>query len=151
MCWIWKKLKIAILYGIHSPSMKQILNSCVVQNRIIPQGWKDRTKAVLEHGSQLQWWWWWREAKAIEQRNRGRGGQYFPRSASRLRSICWGTDANQIWWGHLGIMLYSSLSIWDKVEETGERLELFTQIMLGLKETFTAFNWRLISAVDSRV
>ena len=48
-------------------------------------------------------------------------------------------------------MIYNSLSAQNKIEETGKRLEPLTQIMLGLKETFSDFLQRSISAVDSKV
>jgi hypothetical protein len=30
-------------YGVHSPFVKQILNSWAIQNKIIPQDWKDKS------------------------------------------------------------------------------------------------------------
>ena len=50
-----------ILYGMHSPYVKQILNNWATQNRIIPKSWKGLVMAVLETGLQLQWLIWWRE------------------------------------------------------------------------------------------
>ena len=57
-----------ISYGMHSPSVRQILNNWATQNRIIPQDWKGLVTAILEAGPQLQWLTWWiEEASNIEQ------------------------------------------------------------------------------------
>lgn len=54
--------------------LKQVLNSQMTQNSIIPKDCKGMTRAMLEPGPQLQWRSWWREeAKDTEQRHRARG------------------------------------------------------------------------------
>ena len=50
-----------VSYGMHSPIVKQMLNSLSVCNRFIPKDWIDLVKAVLEPGSQLQWDTWFRD------------------------------------------------------------------------------------------
>jgi hypothetical protein len=42
----------------------------------------------------------------------------------------------------------SALKAWDKVAESGKRLEPFTQVMQGPQETFPDFSQRLTSAVE---
>ena len=52
-----KHLKEAImLYGLHSPFVKEILNNWAMQHRVIPQDWMEGVSALLESGLQLQWW-----------------------------------------------------------------------------------------------
>ena len=59
---------------MHSPFVKQMLNSWSVCNRIIPKDWIDLVKGVLEPGPHLQCRTWFREeAKIIEQQNKARG------------------------------------------------------------------------------
>ena len=50
----WKRYEAGVSYGVHSPFVKQMLNSWATRNRIIPQGWKDIVAAVLEAGPQSQ-------------------------------------------------------------------------------------------------
>ena len=45
--------EMVISYGIDSTFVKQMLNSWITWNRIIPQDWKDLVTAVLEAGPQL--------------------------------------------------------------------------------------------------
>ena len=70
-----RRFKDAIVsYGIHLPFVKQMLNSWLVCNRIIPKDWIELVKGVLEPGPQLQWSTWFREeAKIIEQQSKARG------------------------------------------------------------------------------
>jgi hypothetical protein len=42
-----------ISYGMHSPSVRQILNNWATQNRLISQAWKVFVTAVLETGPQF--------------------------------------------------------------------------------------------------
>ncbi|KAL6034566.1 hypothetical protein STEG23_035004 [Scotinomys teguina] len=65
----FKNMKEAIVtYGIHSPYVKQMLNSWSTSNRIIPDDWHQSTSAVLEYSQQLQWKSWLREeARNLEQ------------------------------------------------------------------------------------
>lgn len=42
----------------------------------------------------------------------------------------------------------AAIKSWDKVVETGKRLEPFSQVMQGPKETFLAFLQRLTSTVE---
>ena len=62
-----------VSYGMHLPSVKQMLNSWSVCNRISPKDWIELVKSVLEPGPQLQWSTWFREeAKTIEQWSKAR-------------------------------------------------------------------------------
>ena len=45
----------------------------------------------------------------------------------------------------------ATLNAWDKIEETGKRLEPFTQIEQGPRETFTYCFQRLTSAKDRKI
>jgi hypothetical protein len=45
----------------------------------------------------------------------------------------------------------ATLNAWDKIEETGKRLEPFTQIEQGPRETFTYCFQRLTSAIDRMI
>ena len=61
-------------FGMHLPTVKQILTSWAIKNRIIPQDWKDMARAVLEPAANLQWFAWWRgEVNEIARQNRARG------------------------------------------------------------------------------
>ena len=64
-----KRLKeVVISYGMHSPCVKQILNSLATLNRIIPENRKDLAIAILEADPQLQGKTWQKEeARIIEQ------------------------------------------------------------------------------------
>ena len=53
--------EVIVSYGIHLPFVKQMLNSWLVCNRIIPKDWIELVKGVLEPGPQLQWSTWFRE------------------------------------------------------------------------------------------
>ena len=44
--------------GMHSPFVKEMLNSQATQDRIILQDWKDIAAAILEASPQLQWKVW---------------------------------------------------------------------------------------------
>lgn len=56
---------------MHSPYVRQMLNTCSSRNRIIPNDWNQLISAVLEYSHQLQWKNWWREeAEALEQQGR---------------------------------------------------------------------------------
>ena len=48
----------------------------------------------------------------------------------------------------LALCQMSALKAWDEVEESGKRLEPFTQVMLSPKETFPDFLHGLTSAVE---
>ena len=41
-------------FGMHFPSVKQILTSWAIKNRIIPQDWKDMAIAILKPAN-VQW------------------------------------------------------------------------------------------------
>jgi hypothetical protein len=57
-----KHLKEAImLYGLHSPFVKEMLSNWAMQHGVILQDLKGLVSAVLEVGHQLQWLSWWRQ------------------------------------------------------------------------------------------
>ena len=59
-----------VLYSLHSPFVKEMLNTLTTKNRVIPQDWKGLVSAVLEAGQQLQWLsWWMHKATKIGQQN----------------------------------------------------------------------------------
>ena len=61
-------------FGMHFQFVKQIPTSWAIKNRIIPQDWKDMTRAILEPTANLQWLACWRdEARKIAGQNRTRG------------------------------------------------------------------------------
>ena len=63
-----------VLYSLHSPFVKEMLNTLTTKNRVIPQDWKGLVSAVLEAGQQLQWLLRWRhEATGLAQHNLARG------------------------------------------------------------------------------
>ena len=62
---------------MHTPFVKQMLNSWSVCNRIIPNDWIELVKAVLEPGPQLQWS--RQEAKIIEPWSKVREVGKFPK------------------------------------------------------------------------
>ena len=61
-------------FGMHLPSVKQILTSWTIKNRLIPQDWKDMARSILEPAANLQCFEWWRdEVREIARLNRARG------------------------------------------------------------------------------
>jgi hypothetical protein len=50
-----------INFGMHFPSVKQILTSWTIKNRLIPQDWKDMARTILQPATHFQWFSWWRE------------------------------------------------------------------------------------------
>ena len=58
-------------FGMHLPSVKQILTSWTIKNRLIPQDWEDMARAILQPATHFQWFSWWREeARKIAWQNR---------------------------------------------------------------------------------
>jgi hypothetical protein len=51
----------------------------------------------------------------------------------------------------LTLCCLADLNAWDKVEETGKGLKPFSQVMQGLKKTFTDILQRLTSAVGRNI
>lgn len=47
-------MKVVISYVIHTPCVKQILNSWATQSRIVPTDWKVLETAILKDGPLLQ-------------------------------------------------------------------------------------------------
>lgn len=60
-----------VLYGLHSPFVKEMLNNWATQHGVIPQDWKGLVSAVLKAGQWLQWLLGWRHkaTKNLEQWN----------------------------------------------------------------------------------
>ncbi|MGU7584685.1 gag protein [Enterococcus faecalis] len=44
-----------VLYGLHSPYVKQLLHSWATFNRVTPTDWERLVAAVLENSCQIQW------------------------------------------------------------------------------------------------
>ena len=64
-------------FGMHLPSVKQILTSWTIKNRLIPQDWKDMARAILEPAANLQWFTCWRDKlRELAQQNRARGRDF---------------------------------------------------------------------------
>ena len=71
---LWRVKEAIVSYGIHSPFIRQLLNSWSTCHQVTPKDWLDMATEVLETGPLIQWKSWWREeAKMIEQRNSARG------------------------------------------------------------------------------
>lgn len=139
-------------FGMHSPFVKQILISWAIKNRVIPQDWKDMVRAILEPAENLQWISWWREeVREIARQNRARGrdistDQLLGEGRFAEVEVQAVYDEETLAWCRL-----SALKAWDKVAESGKRLETFTQVIQGPKETFPDFLQRLTSAVERSV
>ncbi|XP_052593228.1 torsin-1A-interacting protein 1 isoform X3 [Peromyscus californicus insignis] len=146
-----RRFKEAIVsYGMHSPYVKQMLNSWSTYNRIVPQDWRELAQAVLE--PRLQWLTWFKdEAKNIEKQWRDKGiqvcqdqligeGQYASAPAQCLYDV-----------QTLILCRTAALNAWDRVEEPGKKTESFTKVVQGPKESFTDFLQRLASAVKRMV
>ncbi|KAL6040241.1 hypothetical protein STEG23_020317 [Scotinomys teguina] len=148
-----KRFKEAIVnYGIHSPFVKQMLNSWSTCNRIVPQDWKDLVTAVLEPGAQLQWLAWLREeSRVLEQQYRPRGVQI---SQDQLMGEGeYAAEERQITYDDQAIILcrMAALNAWDRIEEAGKKIESFTKVKQGPKESFMDFLQRLTSAVNRMI
>ena len=86
---------------MHLPTVKQILTSWTIRNRLIPQDWEDMARAILQPATHFQWFSWWREeARKIAWQNR---------EISTDQLLCWGRGAGCIWWRNSGIVLIISL------------------------------------------
>ena len=48
-------------FGMHFPSVKQILTSWTIKNKLISQDWKDMARTILQPATHFQWFSWWRE------------------------------------------------------------------------------------------
>ncbi|XP_052568117.1 endogenous retrovirus group K member 10 Gag polyprotein-like [Peromyscus californicus insignis] len=147
-----RRFKEAIVsYGMHSPYVKQMLNSWSAYNRIVPQDWWELAQAVLEPSQRLQWLTWFKdEAKNIEKQWRDKGiqvcqdqligGQYASAQTQCLYDV-----------QTLILCRTAALNAWDRVEEPGKKTESFTKVVQGPKESFTDFLQRLASAVKRMV
>ena len=141
-----------VSYGMHSPFVRQLLNSWSTHQQVTPKDWSDMAEAVLEAGQLMQWKSWWREeAKMIEQRNRAIGieisqdqllgeGEY----ADVERQALYSEHTFQL-------CRTAALNAWDRIEEVGKKLESFTRVIQSPSETFTDFLHRLTSAVNRTV
>ena len=116
---------------VHLPYLKQMLNSWATQYTIIPQDWKDLATAIVAATPQ-----WKEEARTREEQNGARvidisqdqilgEGQY----SDSLRQF--GFDYHTF-----ALCLLEALNAWNKVEELGNRSELFTKILQGTKRIF---------------
>ena len=141
-----------VLYGIHSPFVKQLLNSWSTCHQITPKDWLDMATAVLEAGPLMQFKAWLREeAKVIEQRNRARGIDI---SQDQLLGEGEYADVERqaLYDEHtLDLCRMAALNAWDRIEEVGKKLEPFNRVIQSPRETFTDFLHRLTSAVNRTV
>ena len=48
-------------FGMHFPSVKQILTSWTIKNSQIPQDWEDMAREIQQPATHFQWFSWWRE------------------------------------------------------------------------------------------
>ncbi|KAL6067262.1 hypothetical protein STEG23_006100 [Scotinomys teguina] len=119
---------------------------------IVPQDWKDLVTAVLEPGAQLQWLAWLREeSRVLEQQYRPRGVQI---SQDQLMGEGeYAAEERQITYDDQAIILcrMAALNAWDRIEEAGKKIESFTKVKQGPKESFTDFLQRLTSAVNRMI
>lgn len=124
---------------MHSPFVKQLLNSWSSCNRIIPKDWRDLVKTVLEPASQLQWSTWFREeAKTIEQYCRAGGIEIS--SDELLGDGDCATIESQSSYGHsLALCHAAALSAWIRIQKVGKKIESFTKVIQGQNEPFTDF------------
>ena len=61
----WKDMKeikqAVVSYGMHSPHVRELVNTWASRNKVTPHDWLQLVSAVLDHGPQLQWKSFWRE------------------------------------------------------------------------------------------
>jgi hypothetical protein len=134
------------------PFVKQILTSWAIKNRIIPQDWKDMARAILEPAANLQWFTCWRDkVRELAQQNRAKvreisTDQLLDEGHFAVVEVQAVYDEETLVLCHL-----SAFKAWNKVAESGERLEPFIQVIQGPQETFPDFLQRLTSAVERSI
>ena len=108
-------------------------------------------KAVLAPGPKLQWSMWFREeVKIIEQWSKARGmeiSQNQPLKEADYTAI----EKQLLLERHILALCHAAaLNAWDRIE-VGKKIESFTKVIQGTRETFMDFLHRLNSAVNRMI
>ena len=148
-----KGIKEAVVsYGMHSPYVKQLIESWARNNKVTPKDWDQLISAVLENSSQLEWRALWREeAKALELQGLKKG---YKASQDKIlgEGIYSDPETPAAYDEHiLSLCSTAALNAWDKVHEVGEKIESYVKIRQGPREKFTSFLERLSRAVQLEV
>ena len=109
-------------------------------------------RAILEPAANLQWFTCWRDKlRELAQQNRAKGRQIF--TDQLLGEGYFAVVEVQAVYDEKTLVLchLSAFKAWNKVAESGERLEPFIQVIQGPQETFPDFLERLTSAVERSI
>lgn len=148
-----KNIKEAIvMYGLHSPFVRELLTSWATVNKVTPKDWAQLASAVLENSCQIQWRALWRqEAKAIEIQEL-QNGHEVPQDKILGEGPYADTQVQSAYDEHmLSLCRTAALNALDKVCETGEIMQPYTKVLQGPRERFTEFLERLSRAVEVQV
>ena len=119
-----KGIKEAVVsYGMHSPYVKQLMESWAMNNRVTPKDWEQLISAVLENTSQLEWRALCREeAKALELQGLKKG--YKAPQDKILGLDLYADPETQAAYDELilSLCITAAVNAWDKVHELGERI-----------------------------
>ena len=145
-----KEFKQAIVnYGLHSSFVREMLKSWALSNRATPKDWNQLTSAVLENGPLWHFKCLFKqEARLLQQQESAKGievsldqilgeGLYSDPQEQALY------DENI-----LSICATAALRAWDRVQDSGQRVESYVRVKQGQREPFSDFLQRLTKAVQ---
>ena len=125
---------------MHSPFVKQMLNSWSVCGKIILKDWIELFQALLETASQLQWSSWFRkEAKTVEKWSKDRSIEIFQDQILGEGNYVI-VERQSPYDGHiLALCPAAAFNAWERIEEIGKKIKSFTKVIQGPKEPFIDF------------
>ena len=145
-----KEFKQAIVnYGLHSSFVREMLKSWALSSRATPQDWNQLISAVLENGPLWHFKCLFKqEARLLQQQESAKGievsldqilgeGLYSDPQEQALY------DENI-----LSICATAALRAWDRVQDSGQRVESYVRVKQGQREPFSDFLQRLTKAVQ---
>ncbi|ERE68429.1 putative Gag polyprotein [Cricetulus griseus] len=136
-----KRIKeLVVSYGLHSPYVKELLCSWATFNSMTPTDWERLVSAVFENSSQIQWRAQWREEKKASELQGIKKGYEATQDKILGESIYADPQVQAGYDDHiLSLCRTAALNAWDKIRESGERVETYTEIEQGLTEQFPDF------------
>ena len=145
-----KEFKQAIVnYGLHSSFVREMLKSWALSSRATPQDWNQLTSAVLENRPLWHFKCLFKqEARLLQQQESAKGIEVSldqilgegPYSDPQEQALY---DENI-----LSICATAALRAWDRVQDSGQRVESYVRVKQGQREPFSDFLQRLTKAVQ---
>ena len=145
-----KEFKQAIVnYGLHSSFVREMLKSWALSSRATPQDWNQLTSAVLENRPLWHFKCLFKqEARLLQQQESAKGIEVSldqilgegPYSDPQEQALY---DENI-----LSICATAALRAWDRVQDSGQRVESYIRVKQGQREPFSDFLQRLTKAVQ---